>query len=123
MELFGIKLGTLAIVALSTSALLLGAAGLGYAAVSKFQDTVTAMAQQVREERDAHWQLEILKANAAVAQAKATQVQAVLEIQADATDRVNAATQQLEEVRKRNAALSNGSDRGLTADRVSLLPN
>ncbi|WP_160009808.1 hypothetical protein [Rhizobium sp. 18055] len=122
MEMFGIKLGTVAVVALSTSAVLLGAAFLGFAAVSKFQDTLASIGQQVREERDAHWQGEIDRANAKVAQAQENQAKAVLEIQADSSDRVNAATQELEEVRKRNAALSNGSDRGLTADRVGLLP-
>jgi hypothetical protein len=122
MEMFGIKLGTVAVVALSTSALLLGVAFLGYATVSKFQDTLASIGQQVREERDAHWRGEIDRANAKVAQAQENQAKAVLEIQADASDRVNAATQELEEVRKRNAALSNGGDRGLTADRVGLLP-
>ncbi|MBB3963504.1 hypothetical protein [Rhizobium metallidurans] len=122
MELFGIKLGTAAIVALGTGALLLGAATIGLKAVSTFQETLSSIAQQVRQERDAFWQLEIQKANSAAAAAKAEQAKAVIEIQADATDRVNAATQELEEVRKRNAALSNGGDRGLAADRVGLLP-
>lgn len=122
MELFGIKLGTAAIVALGTGALLLGAATIGLKAVSTFQETLSSIAQQVRQERDAFWQLEIQKANNAAAAAKAEQAKAVIEIQADATDRVNAATQELEEVRKRNAALSNGGDRGLAADRVGLLP-
>lgn len=123
MEIFGIKFGTVAIVALGTGALLLGASGLAYLAASKFQDTLVAVGQEVREERDAHWQLEIQKANTAVANAKVEQANAVLAIQSDATDRVNAASQQLEEVRKRNAALPHGGDIGLTADRVSLLPN
>jgi len=123
MELLGTKLGAIAAIALGAGALLLGAAGLGYLAAAKLETTLQAVAQEVREERDAHWQLEIQKANAAVASAQAEQAKAVLDIQADAADRVNAASQQLEEVRKRNAALPHGDDIGLTADRVSLLPD
>lgn len=122
MTMFGMKFSSVAVVALATAALLLGAAAIGLKAVSTFQDTLASIGQSIREERDAYWQLEIQKANNAVVAAKAEQATAVIEIQADASDRVNAATQELEEVRKRNAALSNGSDRGLTADRVSLLP-
>ncbi|MHC2481322.1 hypothetical protein [Rhizobium leguminosarum] len=122
MELFGIKLGTAAIVALGTGALLLGAAGVGLKAASKLQEVVSSAVEVKGAERDAHWQGEIDKANAKVAKAQENQAKAVLEIQADATDRVNAASQQLEEVRRRNAALSNGTDPGLAADRVGLLP-
>ena len=63
MEMFGIKLGTVAVVAIVVSALNLGAACLGFVAVSKFQDTLAAIGQSIREERDAHWQFEIQKAN------------------------------------------------------------
>ncbi|TBE72411.1 hypothetical protein ELH03_17405 [Rhizobium beringeri] len=72
---------------------------------------------------DAEWSAKIEKANAEANRRIADQAKAVIDIQADAADRVNAASQQLEELRKRNAALPHGGDVGLTADRVRLLPD
>lgn len=122
MNLFGFKIGGAALAAIAVAALMLGAALLVYLGISKVEGMLVAVAQQVREERDAHWQLEIQKANAAVAEARAAQAQAVIQIQADAADRVNAASQQLEEVRKRNAQLPPATGVGLDAARSRLLP-
>lgn len=116
------KISGILIALMGAGALMLGAAGLGYLAVAKVEGMITAAAQQVREERDAHWQLEIQKVNTAAATAQAEQAKAIVQIQADATERVDAAEQQLEDVRKQNAALPNGGNIGLSAERGRLLP-
>jgi hypothetical protein len=122
MEIFGFKIGQAAIVAIATAALMLAAAVVAYLAIDKFQAIIAGAVQLERQERDAYWQLQIQMANTAFAEARAEQAKAVLDIQADATDRVNAASQQLEEVRRRNAELPKGSGVGLDAARSRLLP-
>ncbi|MBB3297913.1 MULTISPECIES: hypothetical protein [unclassified Rhizobium] len=72
---------------------------------------------------DAEWSAKVEKANAEANRRIADQASAVVEIQAAATDRVNAASQQLEELRKRNAALPDGNATGLSRDRVRMLPD
>jgi predicted PurR-regulated permease PerM len=72
---------------------------------------------------DAKWTAEIEKSNAEANKKIADQATATLKIQADAADAVNTASQQLEELRKRNAALPDGGTVGLSRDRVQLLPN
>ncbi|TAY75347.1 hypothetical protein [Rhizobium ruizarguesonis] len=122
MNVFGFKIGGAVVAAIAVAALVFGAALLVYLGISKVEGMLVAVAQQVREERDAHWQLEIQKANTKVAQAEAAQSRAVIDIQADATDRVSAALQQYEEVRKRNAQLPPGTGVGLDAARSRILP-
>jgi hypothetical protein len=122
MEILGFKIGQAAIIAIATAALMLAAAVVFYLAIDKFQAIIAGAVQLERQERDAYWQLQIQMANTAVAEARAEQARAVIDIQAEATDRVNAASQQLEEVRKRNAELPKGSGVGLDAARSRLLP-
>jgi hypothetical protein len=122
MEIFGFKIGQAAIIAIATAALMLAAAVVFYLAIDKFQAIIAGAVQLERQERDAYWQLQIQMANTAVVEARAEQARAVIDIQAEATDRVNAASQQLEEVRKRNAELPKGSGVGLDAARSRLLP-
>lgn len=122
MEIFGFKIGQAAIIAIATASLMLAAAVVAYLAIDKFQTIIAGAVQLERQERDAYWQLQIQMANTAVAEARAEQARAVIDIQAEATDRVNAASQQLEEVRKRNAELPKGSGVGLDAARSRLLP-
>lgn len=122
MEIFGFKVGQAAIIAIATAALMLAAAVVFYLAIDKFDGIIVRAVQLERQERDAYWQLEIQKSNTKVAEALADQAQKVIQIQADATDRVNAASQQLEEVRKRNAQLPPATGVGLDGARSSLLP-
>ncbi|PDT05720.1 hypothetical protein CO666_03705 [Rhizobium chutanense] len=122
MNLFGFKIGGAALAAIAAAALMLAAAIVAYLALDKIDTMIIRAVQQERQERDAYWQLEIQKANTKVAQAEAAQARAVIDIQADATDRVNAASQQLEEVRKRNEKLPPATGVGLDAARSRLLP-
>lgn len=114
------KIAALVIVA---AILVIAALGIGYLAIGKI-DTMIAKAVQLKaDERDAFWTGKIEKANADANTQIAKQATRTIQIQAEAADSVNTASQQLEELRKRNAALSNGGDRGLSADRAQLLPN
>jgi hypothetical protein len=122
MTIFGFRVGTAAIIALATAALMLAAAIVAYLAIDKFQDIIATAVRQERQVCDASWKLEIQQANTKVAEAQAAQAKAVIDIQAEATDRVNAASQQLEEVRRRNAELPKGSGVGLDAARSRILP-
>ncbi|MGO7438886.1 hypothetical protein ACC674_15350 [Rhizobium ruizarguesonis] len=97
--------------------------GLVYGSVREIRSMVYEAAANAKALADVTWTARIEKSNAEANQKIADQAKAVIEIQADAADRVNAASQQLEELRKRNAALPHGGDVGLTADRVRLLPD
>ncbi|TBA65334.1 hypothetical protein [Rhizobium ruizarguesonis] len=97
--------------------------GLVYGSVREIRSMVSEAAVNAKALADETWTARIEKSNAEANQKIADQAKAVIEIQADAADRVNAASQQLEELRKRNAALPHGGDVGLTADRVRLLPD
>jgi predicted PurR-regulated permease PerM len=97
--------------------------GLVYGSVREIRSMVNEAAANAKALSDQTWTARIEKSNAEANQKIADQAKAVIEIQADAADRVNAASQQLEELRKRNAALPHGGDVGLTADRVRLLPD
>ncbi|UWU13255.1 hypothetical protein N2599_13990 [Rhizobium sullae] len=110
-------------IALAAGALLLAAAGVGYLTVREIGAITEDAASAAKQLSDATWTAKIEKANAEANQKIADQAKAVIQIQADAADRVNAASQQLEEVRKRNAALPHGDDIGLSAERVRLLPD
>ncbi|APO76091.1 hypothetical protein AM571_CH03297 [Rhizobium etli 8C-3] len=110
-------------IALATGALLLAVASLGYLTVREIHAMTDEAATAAKQLSDATWTARIEKANAEANQKIADQAKAVIQIQAEAADRVNAASQQLEEVRKRNAALPHGDDIGLSADRVRLLPD
>ena len=75
-----------------------------------------------RAERDAHWQGEIAKTNAAVAQAEARQAREAMTINQTAADEISRLKNSLAEMETKNAALPNGHHCGLDADRVRLLP-
>lgn len=104
-------------------ALLVTAAGLGYLGMRELHVMLNEATTNATALADATWAAKIEKANAETNQKIADQAKAVIQIQADATERVNAASQQLEEVRKRNAALPHGADIGLDVERVRLLPD
>lgn len=91
--------------------------------VREIRSMVDEAAARGKALSDAEWNAKIEKANAEANKRIADQASAVIQIQADAADRVNAASQELEELRKRNAALPHGGDIGLSADRVRLLPD
>lgn len=111
-------------------AMFLAAAGLGtisILAVERMQDRqdsqVAAARAQAIAERDAHWEAEIEKSEAAANRRIADQVRTAMAIEADANSRVQAAQQQLIDLEKQNAALPFGDACGLSRDRVRLLPN
>jgi len=91
--------------------------------VREIRSMVDDAASRGKALSDAEWSAKIEKANAEANKRIAEQASAVIQIQADAADRVNAASQQLEELRKRNAALPDGGDIGLSADRGRMLPD
>jgi hypothetical protein len=91
--------------------------------IREIRSMIDAAATAATAAADAKWTAKIEKANAEANKKIADQANEAVQIQADAVDRVNTASQQLEELRKRNAALPHGGDVGLTADRVRLLPD
>lgn len=95
----------------------------GWLTVTEIRSMVDDAAQKATEAADARWTAKIEKANAEANQKIADQAKRALQIEAEASERINAASQQLEELRKRNAALPHGGDISLTADRVRLLPD
>lgn len=111
------------VTALAALALVLAISGLIYGSVRQIHSMVSNAAANAKALADQTWTAKIEKANADANLKIADQAKAVIQIQADAADRINAASLQLEELRKRNAALPHGGDVGLTADRVRLLPD
>lgn len=119
--MFGIsKAAGIAIAILTLVVLVIGS---GWLVVREVRSMVSDAAEAATAAADAKWTAKIEKANAEANQKVADQAKAALQIEADANERINAATQELEELRKRNAALPHGGDVGLTADRVRLLPD
>ncbi|MBX4897446.1 hypothetical protein [Rhizobium bangladeshense] len=110
-------------IGLAALAFVLVIAGLIYGSVREIRSMVNEAASSAKALSDQTWAAKIEKANAEANKRIADQASAVIQIQADAADRVNAASQELEELRKRNAALPHGGDIGLSADRVRLLPD
>ncbi|MBB4574376.1 hypothetical protein [Rhizobium lentis] len=103
--------------------LVLALAGVVWLSIREIRAMVDAAAASAKALSDAEWSARIEKANAEANKKIAEQATATLQIQADAADRVNAASQQLEELRKRNAALPDGDAIGLSRDRVRMLPD
>ncbi|MGO7576615.1 hypothetical protein ACC699_17215 [Rhizobium ruizarguesonis] len=104
-------------------ALVLVISGLIYGSIREIRSMVDDATANAKALADQTWTAKIEKANAEANQKIADQAKAVIEIQADAADRVNAASQKLEELRKRNADLPDGGTIGLSRDRVGLLPD
>jgi uncharacterized protein HemX len=97
--------------------------GSGWLMVREIRSMVSEAAESATAAADAKWTAKIEEANAAANQKVADQAKAALQIEADANSRINAASRELEELRKRNAALPNAGAVGLSADRGRLLPN
>ncbi|MFC5760503.1 hypothetical protein [Rhizobium sp. GCM10022189] len=95
----------------------------GLLGIREIRSMLDAAAAGARELSDAKWTAEFEKANAQANKRIADQANATIQIQADAANRVNYASQQLEELRKRNAALPDGDTIGLSADRGRMLPD
>ncbi|MGR9149583.1 hypothetical protein ACU8MT_08980 [Rhizobium leguminosarum] len=110
-------------IGLAALALVLVISGLIYGSIREIRWMVDDAAAHAKALADQTWTTKIERANAEANQKIADQAKAVIEIQADAADRVNAASQQLEELRKRNADLPDGSAIGLSRGRVGLLPD
>jgi hypothetical protein len=110
-------------IGLGALALILVISGLIYGSIREIRSMIDDAAANAKALADQTWTAKIEKANAEANEKIAHQAKAVIQIQADAADRVNAASQQLEELRKRNAALPDGSAIGLSRGRVSLLPD
>ncbi|OBY08476.1 hypothetical protein BAE36_04310 [Rhizobium leguminosarum bv. trifolii] len=110
-------------IGLAALALVLVISSLIYGSIREIRSMVDDAAANAKALADQTWTAKIEKANAEANQKIADQAKAVIEIQADAAGRVNAASQQLEELRKRNAALPDGNAIGLSRDRVGLLPD
>lgn len=72
--------------------------------------------------RDEYWKGEIARTNLELARTQAAQLQAALQLEADAQAKLKEADAQLVELEKRNAELPNGNACGLGRARGQLLP-
>jgi len=122
--MFGISQKAGALVAVGLAALLLIALVtlFGWLTLREVHSMVDEAAQAATVAANAKWSAEIEKSNAAANEKVAEQAKAALQIEADANSRINAALQQNEELRKRNAALPGADAIGLSRDRVRMLP-
>lgn len=111
----------LAITFVIAAGLLLAAASVALLAARTVNGMVTAAADRVAKERDAHWTAEIERSNAAAALEVAAQVKAALAIEMAANERVRTAEENLAQLEKDNAALPDGDARGISRARVRLL--
>jgi len=111
------------ITGLAALVLILAIAAVVFLGLREIRSMINSAAATATDLSDAKWTAKLEKANAEANKKIADQANEAIQIQADAADRVNAASQQIEELRKRNAALPRGGDVGLTADRVRLLPD
>jgi hypothetical protein len=115
-----LKIGTPLLV---VGAMLIAALLLGWLALRSVDGMIDDARANAISERDAIWEAKIEKANAATTKQAAEQVSAAIKIQAEATDQVRAAEQQLAELKVKNAQLPLRVDCGLSGDRGRLLPN
>jgi hypothetical protein len=123
--MFGIsqKVGAIIGVALAALALIALVTLFGWLTLREVRSMVDEAAKTATAAADAKWTAEIERSNAAANAKVAEQAKAALAIEADANERINAASQELEEMRKRNAALPGADAIGLSRDRVRMLPN
>lgn len=97
--------------------------GSGWLMVREVRSMVDGAAEAATATADAKWTAKIEQANALANQKVADQAKAALQIEADANERINAANQQLKELRERNAGLPDAGAVGLSADRGRMLPD
>lgn len=109
------------IVPIVVSLHILAAALLGWLSVRAIVALVDDARAVVIAERNAYWEGQIEKANAAAEKKAAEQLAIAMKIEAVANDRVRAAEQKLTELEKENADLPDGGSVGLSRDRVRLL--
>lgn len=118
--MFGISKAAGTAIAILVLALLV--IGSGWLMVREVRSMANDAADRATDAADAKWKAEIANANAEANRKVADQAKAALAIEADANSRINAASQELEELRKRNAALPGADAIGLSRDRVRMLP-
>lgn len=98
-------------------------AGLGaWRAMAIIKHMVVAARDQANIARDAHWRAEIALANAAVAEARLTQMAASQRLDSEATAEIARLKKTVNDLEARNAAIPENSNCGLGGDRVRLLP-
>ena len=108
---------------LIVGAMLIAALLLGWLALRTVNEMVSDARATAITERDAVWEAKIERANAATNKQAAEQVSAAMTMQAEATDQVRLAEQQLAELKVKNAQLPLRIDCGLSGNRGRLLPN
>ncbi|TCT41167.1 hypothetical protein [Martelella mediterranea] len=108
---------------LVVAGLLFAAGGLlAFAAVNEVNDMVKDAKDTANAERNAFWQGEIAKANAAKEKAVAAQLRAVMLAGEQIRTAEAEAETKLKEMEKANAALPGGDACGLGPERVRILP-
>lgn len=101
---------------------LLALAGAGFwRGMARIDALTVAAADGARKERDAHWQAEIEKANAATERARSDQAVRAAMLEAAAAAASERAASMETELEKANAALPNAAACGLDRDRGRLL--
>lgn len=105
------------------SAMLVAAALLCWLTLRTIDGMISDARAGAIAERDAVWIAKIEKSNADTNRQAAEQVSAAMTIQAEATDQVRAAEQQLADLKVKNAQLPLRLDCGLSGDRGRMLPN
>ncbi len=110
-----------AFIFLAAAGLILGAALALNAAVSTVAGMVKDAGDSARAERDAHWQAEIAKSNAEVANARVQQAEHAAEVEDAAQGKIAQSQRELIEMRKDSDALGDVPGGGLSAASVELL--
>lgn len=103
--------------------LILAAILLGWGTIATVNGMLERAVSRTVIERDAYWSAAIETANTKAANAEAAQARYALDLERDATAKIDALRARNEELETQNAALPNGTDLGLGRDRVRLLPH
>jgi hypothetical protein len=111
------------ILLLIAGVLLVAAAGFAYLGMREFHAMLNEATENATALADAKWTAKFEKADAEANRQIADQAKVTLQIQANATEQVRQAEQQLADSEKQNEALPGGDSCGLSAARVRLLPD
>ena len=119
--MFGLSISKPALYGLAALGLV-ALAGLGFwRGLAAIESNQAAAVAQATAARDSHWEAQIAKSNAAVANARAAQAILVADAEAKRARAESAAQAALDELEKKNAALPVNPDCGLSAERGGLL--
>ena len=119
---FGLKIGSTGLIAIVVAAMLAAGGFAFWRGLSRIEAMVETARVEAIAARDAKWQAEIARANAAVEKARAAQLAAVIETERRAAAAIAEAEEEIARLEQENAELPNGSDLAFDRDHVRLLP-